>query len=216
MPARSTPRSSAPRSPSRTSSAPRAAPEVMRAYREALPPSPTLVPRPAPTSPSSPSAPTRRPRPGGGAGAAICSCCGSTRVASGPTPPSRRPRPSVHDRDLAIIQHTRQRTIAGAPEQVRDRLLALGRRVRRRGVRRRDAWPTTSKCASVPTSFSPTSSSSRRGEAKPRGQPLTGSRCLSWLRPLPRQILAHRRQVGMDLEGAAEHRGGLARLAEGE
>ena len=29
------------------------------------------------------------------------------------------------DRDLAIIQHTRQRTIAGAPEHVRDRLLAL-------------------------------------------------------------------------------------------
>jgi len=30
------------------------------------------------------------------------------------------------DRDLAIIQHTRQRTIAGAPERVRDRLCALG------------------------------------------------------------------------------------------
>jgi luciferase family oxidoreductase group 1 len=29
------------------------------------------------------------------------------------------------DRDLAIIHHTRQRTIAGAPEQVRGRLLAL-------------------------------------------------------------------------------------------
>ena len=32
----------------------------------------------------------------------------------------------IADRDLAIVHHTRQRTIAGAPEQVRDRLLALG------------------------------------------------------------------------------------------
>jgi luciferase family oxidoreductase group 1 len=30
------------------------------------------------------------------------------------------------DRDLAIIQHTRQRTVAGTPERVRGRLLALG------------------------------------------------------------------------------------------
>jgi alkanesulfonate monooxygenase SsuD/methylene tetrahydromethanopterin reductase-like flavin-dependent oxidoreductase (luciferase family) len=29
------------------------------------------------------------------------------------------------DRDLAIIQHTRQRTIAGSPERVRERLVAL-------------------------------------------------------------------------------------------
>jgi alkanesulfonate monooxygenase SsuD/methylene tetrahydromethanopterin reductase-like flavin-dependent oxidoreductase (luciferase family) len=45
------------------------------------------------------------------------------------------PYPSVEEaeayaytpRDLAIVEHNRQRTVAGAPEQVRDRLRAFAR-----------------------------------------------------------------------------------------
>ena len=47
----------------------------------------------------------------------------------------------------------------------------------------------------------------RRGEAKPRGHAAHGLPLPFTASPGCRdQILAHRRQVGMDLEGAAEHR----------
>ena len=100
--------------------------EVMRAYREGFQPSPTLV--------------TSR------ANVAVFALCADTESEARRLAKSRDlfllrlytgrfgPYPSVEEaeaypytnRDLAIIQHTRQRTIAGAPEQVRERLLALG------------------------------------------------------------------------------------------
>ena len=82
-----TPRSSAPHSPSHTSSAPRAGRRRCACTaRRFAPPGPWSSP--APTSPSSPSAPTRRPRRGARPGVAICFCCGC----SGPlrTLPVRR------------------------------------------------------------------------------------------------------------------------------
>ncbi len=100
--------------------------DVMRAYREGFQPSPTLV----------------TPR----ANVAVFALCADTESEARRLAKSRDlfllrlytgrfgPYPSVEEaeaypytnRDLAIIQHTRQRTIAGAPEQVRERLLALG------------------------------------------------------------------------------------------
>jgi luciferase family oxidoreductase group 1 len=100
-------------------------PEAMHAYRAAFRPSVTLA----------------EPR----ANVAVFALCADTEAEARRQARSRDlfllrlytgrfgPYPSVEeaegypytDRDLAIIQHTRQRTIAGAPEQVRDRLLSL-------------------------------------------------------------------------------------------
>jgi luciferase family oxidoreductase group 1 len=100
--------------------------EAMRAYREGFQPSPTLA----------------TPR----ANIAVFALCADTESEARRLAKSRDlfllrlytgrfgPYPSVEEaeaypytnRDLAIIHHTRQRTIAGAPEQVRERLLALG------------------------------------------------------------------------------------------
>jgi len=100
-------------------------PEAMRGYREAFRPTATLT------------------RPAGNV--AVFALCADTEAEARRLARSRDmfllrlytgrlgPYPSVEeaeshpytDRDLAIIQHTRQRTIAGAPEQVRDRLNAL-------------------------------------------------------------------------------------------
>jgi luciferase family oxidoreductase group 1 len=101
-------------------------PEAARIYRDTFRPSPTL------------SAPR--------ANIAVFALCAETETEALRLARSRDvfllrlytgrfgPYPSVEesesypytDRDLAIIHHTRQRTIAGTPERVRDRLLALG------------------------------------------------------------------------------------------
>ena len=100
--------------------------ETMRAYREAFQPSSAL---PTPRS-----------------NVAVFALCADTEAEAVRLAKSRDlfllrlytgrfgPYPSVDeaeaypytDRDLAIIQHTRPRTIAGTPERVRERLLALG------------------------------------------------------------------------------------------
>jgi luciferase family oxidoreductase group 1 len=100
--------------------------EAMRTYREGFQPSPTLA----------------TPR----ANVAVFALCADTESEARRLAKSRDlfllrlytgrfgPYPSVEEaeaypytnRDLAITHHTRQRTIAGAPEQVRERLLALG------------------------------------------------------------------------------------------
>jgi luciferase family oxidoreductase group 1 len=100
-------------------------PEAMRAYREAFRPSETMA------------------KPSGNV--AVFALCADTEAEARRQAKSRDlfllrlytgrfgPYPSVEeaenhpytDRDLAIIHHTRQRTVAGAPEQVRERLLAL-------------------------------------------------------------------------------------------
>jgi luciferase family oxidoreductase group 1 len=101
-------------------------PEAMQTYRAAFRPSVSLA----------------EPR----ANAAVFALCADTESEARRLAKSRDlfllrlytgrfgPYPSVEEaegypytnRDLAIIHHTRQRTIAGAPEQVRERLLALG------------------------------------------------------------------------------------------
>jgi luciferase family oxidoreductase group 1 len=101
-------------------------PEAARTYRDSFQPSPGLA----------------RPR----ANVAVFALCAETEAEALRLARSRDlfllrlytgrfgPYPSVEeveshpytDRDLAIIHHTRQRTIAGTPERVRDRLLALG------------------------------------------------------------------------------------------
>ena len=101
-------------------------PEAMRAYREAFRPSASL----------------REPC----GNVAVFALCADTDAEARRQARSRDlfllrlytgrfgPYPSVEeaesypytDRDLAIIQHTRQRTIAGPPERVRERLLAVG------------------------------------------------------------------------------------------
>ncbi|MGH7331714.1 MAG: LLM class flavin-dependent oxidoreductase, partial [Candidatus Rokuibacteriota bacterium] len=100
--------------------------EAMRTYREGFQASPTLA----------------APR----ANVAVFALCADTESEALRLAKSRDlfllrlytgrfgPYPSVEeaeaypytDRDLAIVHHTRQRTLAGAPERVRDRLLALG------------------------------------------------------------------------------------------
>jgi len=102
-------------------------PEAVRAYRRAFRPSPWLA------SPV--------------ASAAVFVVCADTEAEADRLARSRdlfivglytgrhRPYPSVEEaeaypytpRELAIVEHARRRTVAGAPEQVRDRLLAFAR-----------------------------------------------------------------------------------------